>query len=159
MHEDWRLRGSAKVASTRVTLIESYIRGIDLPPRHGIGVLHCPWMAPIFRFVIPVRRWYIAYCYSLRDLNACDERDGLDDVGLGHGVAHQDLVDEVHDGHGWLFWFQLGEHVALIVRFVGGFPCHEAEAATARGWFYYKGSKVVDVYYYVGCSTNNASGS
>lgn len=39
---------------------------------------------------------------AFRRTNACDE---LNDVGLGYGVAHHDLVHEIHYGRGWLLRF------------------------------------------------------
>lgn len=56
----------------------------------------------------------------------------LNDVGLGDGTSHHDFVHEIDDCSGRLLWFQFGKHMTLIVRFVSGFPCHEAEAATER---------------------------
>lgn len=68
---------------------------------------------------------------------ACDECQDLNDVGLGYGIAHHDLVHEIHYGRGWLLWFQFGEHVALIVRLVRGFPCHESEATTEENTIFF----------------------
>ena len=69
---------------------------------------------------------------AFRWTNACDELNDLHDVCLGYGVAHHDLVHEIHYGGGWLLWFQLGEHVALVVRFVRRLSRHESEASAEK---------------------------
>lgn len=54
----------------------------------------------------------------------------LDDISLGDGASHHDLIHEIYNSRGRLLWFQFGKYVALIVRFVSRFSCHKTEAAT-----------------------------
>jgi hypothetical protein len=54
-----------------------------------------------------------------------------DDVGLDVCIAHHHLVDKVHDCRGGLFGFEFGEHVALVVGFVGRFASDESKASAA----------------------------
>ena len=54
----------------------------------------------------------------------------LDVVATRGRWGHHDFGDKVDDGRGRLFSLQLGEDVALVVRFAGRFPGYETEAAT-----------------------------
>jgi len=52
------------------------------------------------------------------------------DISLERPAISHNFAYKIHDGIGWLFWFQISENMALIICFAGWFSGDESKHPT-----------------------------